>query len=163
RGRQGDRPTRARAPADAPPGALGAADPRRRRRAGSARDGADAARRGRPPRHRMRRADSPRLVAYAGLAAIGLVAGLAAGRVELTLGCARWGAFRVGPALVRAHDALGFHTWEADVGVVQPLRVYPSVETMRALLEPFETQAYVGNQVARTRGDGIEFADIREW
>jgi uncharacterized protein (DUF58 family) len=34
---------------------------------------------------------------------------------------------------------------------------------MRALLEPFETQAYVGNQVARTRGDGIEFADIREW
>ena len=57
----------------------------------------------------------------------------------------------------------GFHTWEADVGVTQPLRVYPSVETMRALLEPFETQAYVGNQVARTRGDGIEFADIREW
>jgi uncharacterized protein (DUF58 family) len=200
----------------------------------------------------MRRADSPRLVAYAGLAAVGLVAGLAAGRVELvalaapfalaaalgasltrepriagrltldreralegenvkatlqlkgtegaaridvllplpdeltvkssgksggnpvaippdkdrlelTLGCARWGAFRVGPALVRAHDALGFHTWEADVGVVQPLRVYPSVETMRALLEPLETQAYVGNQVARTRGDGIEFADIREW
>lgn len=195
----------------------------------------------------MRRADSPRLVAYAGLAAIGLVAGLAAGRVELvalaapfalaaalgasltrepriagrlqldrdralegediratldlvgmegaarvdvvlplpdelvakernpvaiaatqntlelTLGCARWGAFRVGPALVRAHDALGFHTWEADVGASQPLRVYPSVETMRALLEPLETEVYVGNQVARTRGEGIEFADIREW
>jgi uncharacterized protein (DUF58 family) len=196
----------------------------------------------------MRRADSPRLVAYAGLAAVGLVAGLAAGRVELValaapfalaaalgasitrepriagrltldreralegedvratlelkgtegaaridvvlplpdelvtkagenpraigagtdrvelaLGCARWGAFRVGPALVRAHDALAFHTWEADVGVTQPLRVYPSVETMRALLEPLETQVYVGNQVARTRGDGIEFADIREW
>jgi len=196
----------------------------------------------------MRRADSPRLVAYAGLAAVGLVAGLAAGRVELValaapfalaaalgaslarepriagrltldreralegedvqatlelrgtgdaaridvvlplpdelvakgggnpvaipagtdrvelrLGCARWGAFRVGPALVRAHDALAFHTWEADVGVMQPLRVYPSVETMRALLEPLETQVYVGNQVARTRGDGIEFADIREW
>jgi uncharacterized protein (DUF58 family) len=195
----------------------------------------------------MRRADSPRLVVYAGLAAVGLVAGLVAGRVELvalaapfalaaalgasltrqpeltgtvtldreralegedvkatlvltggegaaridvllplpdelvtkegnpvavradtervelTVHCVRWGAFRVGPVLVRARDALGFHTWEADIGATQPLRVYPSVETMRALLEPLQTHVYVGNQVARTRGDGIEFADIREW
>jgi uncharacterized protein (DUF58 family) len=195
----------------------------------------------------MTRADSPRLAAYAGLAAVGLIAGLAAGRVELvalaapfalaaalgaslsrqphltgtvtldreralegedvkatleltggegaaridvllplpdelvtkggnpvavradtervelTLHCVRWGAFRVGPVLVRARDALGFHSWEADIGARQPLRVYPSVETMRALLEPLQTQVYVGNQVARTRGDGIEFADIREW
>ena len=196
----------------------------------------------------MRRTDSPRLVAYAGLAAVGLMTGLVAGRVELvalaapfalaaalgasltrqphvtgtltldreralegdgvlasleltgtdgaarvdvllplpdelttmgdgnpvalpaeverlelTLHCVRWGAFRVGPAIVRARDALGFHTWESAVGVTKPLRVYPSVETMRALLEPLETQVYIGNQVARTRGDGIEFADIREW
>ena len=196
----------------------------------------------------MTRSDSPRLVVYAGLAAIGLVAGLAAGRVELvalaapfalaaavgttlareprlagmlaldreralegedvratlelsggenasridvllplpdelrerdrrnpagvranarqvelTIRCVRWGAFRIGPALVRLRDALGFHTWEATVGAGQPLRVYPSVETMRSLLEPLETQVYVGNQVSRARGDGIEFADIREW
>ncbi len=84
-------------------------------------------------------------------------------RLELTLHCVRWGAFRVGPAIVRARDALGFHTWESELGAPRPLRVYPSVETMRALLEPLETQVYIGNQVARTRGDGIEFADIREW
>jgi uncharacterized protein (DUF58 family) len=86
-----------------------------------------------------------------------------AGRVELTLRCDRWGAFRLGPALVRACDVLAFHTWEATLGPGRPLRVYPSVETMRSLLEPLETQVYVGNQVSRTRGDGIEFADIREW
>lgn len=86
-----------------------------------------------------------------------------AGQVELTLRCHRWGAFRIGPALVRARDVLAFHTWEAAVGAGRPLRVYPSVETMRSLLEPLETQVYVGNQVSRTRGDGIEFADIREW
>jgi uncharacterized protein (DUF58 family) len=86
-----------------------------------------------------------------------------AGRVELALRCDRWGAFRIGPALVRARDLLAFHTWESTVGAGQPLRVYPSVETMRSLLEPLETQVYVGNQVSRTRGDGIEFADIREW
>jgi len=194
------------------------------------------------------RTDSPRLAAYAGLAAVGLVVGLAAGRVELVALAApfalaaavgasltreptlhgsftldrdralegetvratvaltgtenasrldvllplpdelsvqdgrnpvavhasttevalavrgdRWGAFRLGPALVRAHDALGFHAWETQIGPPAPLRVYPSVETMRALLEPLETQVYIGNQVSRVRGDGIEFADIREW
>lgn len=195
----------------------------------------------------MTRADSPRLAAYAGLAAIGLVAGLAAGRieivalaapfaiaaavgaaitrdpavqgrlmldreralegetvdalveltsaggaaridlllplpdelvavgrnprgvvpdigrVELQVHCERWGAFAVGPVLVRARDALGFHMWETAIGVRQPLRIYPSVETTRSLLEPLDTQVYVGNQVSRARADGIEFADIREW
>ena len=194
----------------------------------------------------MTRSDSPRLVAYAGLAAVGLIAGLAAGRVELIalaapfalaaalgaasgrdpaiagtlaldrertlehedvvahvelsggagvsridvalplpweltstdtprghasgahsldlrLRCRRWGAFGVGPVLVRARDAFGFHTWETTVGRAQPLRVYPSVETIRSLLEPLETQVYVGNQVSRARADGIEFAEIREW
>jgi uncharacterized protein (DUF58 family) len=195
----------------------------------------------------MTRADSPRLAAYAGLAAIGLVAGLVAGRIELVvlaapfalaaalgaaitrdpdvdgtlaldreralegetvvarldlrstpaaaridlflplpdelaaagrnpravarnvetvelpLRCERWGAFGVGPALVRVRDVFGFHSWEATIGPRQPLRVYPSVETTRSLLEPLETQVYVGNQVSRARSDGIEFADIREW
>jgi len=194
----------------------------------------------------MTRSDSPRLVAYAGLAAVGLIAGLAAGRIELIalaapfalaaalgaasgrdpaitgsvsldreralededvhahvelsggagvarvdvalllpgeltsrdtprghgsgahsldlkLHCRRWGAFGVGPALVRARDAFGFHTWETTVGRAQPLRVYPSVETTRSLLEPLETQVYVGNQVSRARADGIEFAEIREF
>ena len=33
--------------------------------------------------------------------------------LELSLHCVRWGAFRLGPALVRARDRLGFHSWEA--------------------------------------------------
>jgi uncharacterized protein (DUF58 family) len=194
----------------------------------------------------MRRTDSPRLAAYAGLAAIGLVAGLVAGRVELValaapfalaaaigaatrrdpqlagtltldreralegedviarleltggdgaarvdvllpladelsstatprgylpttrsidlrIRCDRWGAFGLGPVLVRARDPFAFRTWETQIGASQPLRVYPSVETMQTLLEPLETQVYIGNQVSRARGDGIEFADIREW
>jgi uncharacterized protein (DUF58 family) len=194
----------------------------------------------------MRRTDSPRLAAYAGLAAIGLVAGLVAGRVELValaapfalaaaigaatrrdpglrgtltldreralegedviarleleggegaaridvqlplpdelsststprgyastsresdlrIRCDRWGAFGVGPVLLRARDHFGFRAWETEIGQPQLLRVYPSVETMQTLLEPLETQVYIGNQVSRARADGIEFADIREW
>ena len=83
--------------------------------------------------------------------------------VQLTVGCERWGAFALGPVLVRARDRLGFHAWEAQVGVRQPLRVYPTVETLRTMLAPLETQVFIGNQVSRARGDGIEFADIREW
>ena len=83
--------------------------------------------------------------------------------LELTLRCVRWGAFSLGPALVRASDRLGFHSWEARVGAARPLRVYPSAETVRTMLAPLETQVFVGNQVSRARGDGIEFADLREW
>ena len=83
--------------------------------------------------------------------------------VTLRVACGRWGSFALGPALVRARDRLGFHAWEASVGAGQPLRVYPTVETLHTLLAPLETQVYVGNQVSRARGDGIEFADLREW
>jgi len=83
--------------------------------------------------------------------------------VELPLRCERWGAYALGPLLVRGRDRLGFHSWEARLGGRPALRVYPKVETLRALLPPLETQVFVGNQVSRTRGDGIEFADIREW
>ena len=83
--------------------------------------------------------------------------------LELDLRCRRWGAFVLGPPLVRAHDRLGFYAWEARVGTRIPLRVYPSVETLHALLPPLETQVFVGNQVSRAKGDGIEFSDIRAW
>jgi uncharacterized protein (DUF58 family) len=83
--------------------------------------------------------------------------------IELKLRCERWGAFSVGPLLVRAGDTLGFRTWESEAGEPQSLRVYPSEETLRSLVAPLETQVFAGNQVSRARGEGIEFADLREW
>jgi uncharacterized protein (DUF58 family) len=83
--------------------------------------------------------------------------------LELPLRCDRWGAFSVGPVLLRARDPLGFHSWEARAGGVAGLRVYPSVETLHALLPPYETQVFIGNQVSRAKGEGIEFADVRPW
>jgi uncharacterized protein (DUF58 family) len=94
--------------------------------------------------------------------AVSLVAGEPR-ELEFPLSCARWGAFVLGPPLVRARDRLGFYAWEARVGGSVPLRVYPSVETLRALLPPLETQVFIGNEVSRTKGDGIEFADLRAW
>ena len=104
----------------------------------------------------------PELPAERNPRAVRLAAG-AERELALTIGCARWGAFKLGPALLRARDPLGFHSWEAAVGEPSALRVYPLVETLRSLLPPLDTQAFVGNQVSRTTGDGIEFADVRQW
>jgi uncharacterized protein (DUF58 family) len=83
--------------------------------------------------------------------------------IELKLRCERWGAFTVGPLLVRARDVLGFRSWESEAGDAHALRVYPSEETLQSLVRPLETQVFAGNQVSRARGEGIEFADLREW
>ena len=91
---------------------------------------------------------------------------LAAGEprtLELPVRCARFGAFALGPLLLRSRDRLGFTSWETRLGGREPLRVYPRVETLHALLAPYETQAYVGNQVSRAKSEGVEFADIRNW
>ena len=83
--------------------------------------------------------------------------------IELRLRSERWGAFWIGPVLFRARDVLGLRSWEGEAGEAQPLRVYPSEETLRSLVPPLETQVFAGNQVSRVRGEGIEFADLREW
>lgn len=92
-----------------------------------------------------------------------LVAGRSPQQVEITLRCDVWGAASVGPVLVRAQDALGLRTWEGQAGARYPLRVYPTEETLRSLVPALDTQVYAGNQVSRMRGEGIEFADLREW
>jgi uncharacterized protein (DUF58 family) len=84
-------------------------------------------------------------------------------RRELTfrVRCARWGAFRVGRLYLRAHDAFGLFRREAVLDRRLPLKVYPSEEHVRNLLRPLETQVFAGNHVARQKGEGIEFADLR--
>jgi uncharacterized protein (DUF58 family) len=77
------------------------------------------------------------------------------------LRCARWGAFRVGRIHLRAHDAFGLFVHETTLDRRQPLKVYPSEEHVRDLLKPLETQVFAGNHVAREKGEGIEFADLR--
>jgi uncharacterized protein (DUF58 family) len=75
--------------------------------------------------------------------------------------CARWGGYALGEAVVRAHGRSGLAVWERTVALGVPLKVYPRPELLDELLAPLETQAFAGNQVARTKGGGIEFADLR--
>jgi uncharacterized protein (DUF58 family) len=84
-------------------------------------------------------------------------------RVEVEVRCAHWDAYRFGELLLRAHDRLGLAVHDARVDRREPLRVYPRPEALRDLLRPLETQVYSGNQVSRARGEGIEFADVRQF
>ena len=67
----------------------------------------------------------------------------------------------MGEIVWRARDAYGLLVYEGRAGELHPLKVYPRGENVQRLLRPLETQAFSGNQVARNRGEGIEFADLR--
>jgi uncharacterized protein (DUF58 family) len=81
--------------------------------------------------------------------------------IPVRLRCDHWGAYQLGTVLLRAHDPLRLLRWEWETRASLPLVVFPQPETLRMLVHPFETQVFTGNQVARQRGDGIEFADVR--
>ena len=91
---------------------------------------------------------------------------LAAGEervLELTLRCTTWGVYELGDVSVRARDPWRLVTWEARVPPAHRLKVYPRPMTLRSLLAPIRTQAFAGSQVARVKGDGVEYADIRDF
>jgi uncharacterized protein (DUF58 family) len=79
----------------------------------------------------------------------------------LPLRCEHWGAYRVGKVFLRTQDRFGFLTSEQTLDLRRPLKVYPRGEALRKLLRPLETQVFAGNQPPRSRGEGIEFADLR--
>ena len=81
--------------------------------------------------------------------------------LEFPVRCVRWGSYLPGELHVRAGDRLGAFAFEDVVDLRVPLKVYPLPEQLLGILKPLETQVYTGNQVARAKGDGIEFAEIR--
>ncbi len=95
-----------------------------------------------------------------GVVAVDLPAGAVA-QVEFAASPRRWGAHSVGPLAVRARDPLGVTTWEGRLGRRLHLRAFPREQRLRELVAPLRTQPFLGTHVARARGEGIEFADIR--
>ncbi len=83
--------------------------------------------------------------------------------ITLRLRCVRWGNYSIGEIRLRARDRLGLLNWEARLDLRTRLRVYPLPETLRAIVAPVSTQPFAGNQVARQKGEGLEFADLREF
>src|SRR6266545_5945397 len=83
--------------------------------------------------------------------------------LDYVLDLARWGAYSVGELRLRAHDRFRLLRYERRVDLGRQIKVYPRPEPMLGLLRPLETQVFTGNLVAREKGEGIEFADLREF
>jgi len=84
-------------------------------------------------------------------------------RLVLRTRAARWGGVVVERIHIRARDRFGLLTYEVQLRQPAPLRVYPREEALRSIVTAMETQATSGNEVSRRKGEGIEFADIREF
>ena len=83
--------------------------------------------------------------------------------IPLVLRTRRWGLYDVGEIEARARDALRLVGWEARFSRVQTLKAYPRVDWLSRTVTPVETQVHTGSEVARVKGDGIEYADIRDY
>jgi uncharacterized protein (DUF58 family) len=83
--------------------------------------------------------------------------------VPLTFRCTRWGVFDVGNVELRATDVFRFVIWEGRLSEPRTLKAYPRPEPLRRVVSARETQVYAGNEVARHPGDGIEYADLRDF
>jgi uncharacterized protein (DUF58 family) len=84
-------------------------------------------------------------------------------RVAFALRPERWGSFALGGLRLRRAGPLGVLSTDLEVGPTAVLRVYPSVATLRRLAKARETSLSSGNQVARAKGAGVEFADMRPY
>ena len=83
--------------------------------------------------------------------------------VPLALSCSRWGVYDVGHIELRASGHLRLVVWEQRLSRPVVLKAYPRPELVSRVLSAVETQAFVGNEVARIPGDGIEYADLRDF
>lgn len=81
--------------------------------------------------------------------------------IELPFRCSHWGAYQVGEVLFRVQDRFGLLAFEQKLDLEQPLKIYPRGDELEKLLRPLETQTFAGTQTPRSRGEGIEFADLR--
>jgi uncharacterized protein (DUF58 family) len=84
-------------------------------------------------------------------------------QVSLNISARRWGGYRLGKLVVRTRDRFGFFAFEMSTVAELALRVFPRPETLQRAIGPAETQMFAGNEVSRRRGDGVEFAGVRQY
>ena len=83
--------------------------------------------------------------------------------IELTARCARWGAYGSATSAARPRPARALRLGDE----ARPANAAPGLPARRSSSalssHPLETQVFAGNQVARPKGEGIEFADLRRY
>jgi uncharacterized protein (DUF58 family) len=81
--------------------------------------------------------------------------------VTVMVACEQWGAYRPSWIRLRSRQGLAQFVEVGTYPIDLELRVYPLAQTLRRLFEPLETQLGFGDLVSRSKGEGLEFADLR--
>jgi uncharacterized protein (DUF58 family) len=95
-----------------------------------------------------------------------LVLGLGAGDVRTLryrIDCPRWGLYPIGAFRLRGLHRLDMVSSSSALDPAGLVRVYPRIERLRRLVAPLATRPASGSRPARASGEGIEFAEIREF
>jgi uncharacterized protein (DUF58 family) len=91
---------------------------------------------------------------------------LAAGEereLRIRIRCTRWGLYDIGALELRCRSFLRIVIWEQSVQKTERLKAYPRADRLAEIVPPRETQVFTGSEVARLKGDGIEYADVRDF
>jgi uncharacterized protein (DUF58 family) len=75
----------------------------------------------------------------------------------------RWGVYPVGALRLRGAHRLFSLGSSAEREPPRLVRVYPRLERLRRLVQPLATRLASGSRPAAVAGEGIEFADLREF
>ena len=95
-----------------------------------------------------------------------LVIALEAGEartLRYRIDCPRWGLYPVGGLRLQGLHRLCMVSASANRDPTRLVRVYPRIERLRRLLKPLATRPASGSRPAAASGEGIEFAEIREF
>jgi uncharacterized protein (DUF58 family) len=81
---------------------------------------------------------------------------------HVRLECMRWGVYELDDITLFTMGTAGVSYQRTRMDRPITVKVFPRDEEARRLLAPIETQLAYGDLVARQRGQGIEYADLRQ-
>jgi uncharacterized protein (DUF58 family) len=68
-----------------------------------------------------------------------------------------------GDLVIRITDSAGFTTWTQRLPATERRTVFPAPEVIRYGLRPANTRVFAGTYPSQITGEGIEFADVRQF
>ncbi len=83
--------------------------------------------------------------------------------IEVPVAAQRYGRFTVGPVALSVPGLFGLLARFGVAGGTLELEVRPRSETLRTLVRALEVRAMAGDRLGHQPGDGIEFAEIRQY
>lgn len=84
-------------------------------------------------------------------------------RVRLELVARRWGTYEIGSATIYSEGPFEILEIVRVVPAVRTLVVMPEITEVERLVEPVRTNLHAGDIQSRTRGAGVELAELRPW